>query len=131
MRRRAAGAPVARLATLAPTGAPHLVPFCFVLDGDTLYSAIDAKPKRTRLLRRLDNVRADARATVLLDHYEEDWTRLWWVRIDGRARVVEEGPELERALALLAAKYPQYRSQPPAGPVLAVDAERWSGWSAS
>lgn len=126
-----ARARVARLATLDAEGRPQLVPFCLVLDGDTIYSAVDRKPKRTPRLRRLANVRARPDVCVLVDHFEEDWTQLWWVRVDGRARVLEAGPERERALALLAAKYEQYRAEPPEGPVLAIDATRWSGWSAS
>jgi PPOX class probable F420-dependent enzyme len=129
MRARVAAAPVARLATVAVTGAPHLVPFCFVLDGDVLYSAVDRKPKRTTRLRRLDNAAAEPRVCVLVDHYEADWSRLWWVRLDGLARQLEPGPEVERALAGLAAKYPQYRAAPPDGPVLRIDVERWTGWS--
>lgn len=129
MRARAAAAPVARLATVGATGAPHLVPFCFVLDGDVLYSAVDHKPKRTANLRRLANVAAEPRVCVLIDHYEDDWSRLWWVRLDGRADRLEEGPEAGAARAALVAKYPQYRATPPAGPVLRIDVERWTGWA--
>jgi len=131
LRHRFAAARVARLATIGPGGAPHLVPVVFALDGDTVYSAVDAKPKRTTSLRRLANVRDDPRATLLADHYDEDWTALWWVRADGRGRVIEPGePEADRAVELLAARYPQYVATPPPGPVLAVDVERWSGWAA-
>jgi PPOX class probable F420-dependent enzyme len=111
-------------------GEPHVVPVCFVLDGDRIYSAVDDKPKRTRRLRRLANVEATGRASLLVDEYDEDWTRLWWVRADGAARVVEEGPELAGALALLAAKYPQYREHAPGGPAVAVTIERVVSWSA-
>ena len=128
MRARVAGARVGRLATVRASGAPHQVPFCFVLDGDVLYSAVDAKPKRTDRLRRLDNVAAEPRASVLVDHYEEDWSRLWWVRVDGRARELPPGDEADRARALLAGKYEQYRAAPPAGPVLRIDLLRWAGW---
>jgi PPOX class probable F420-dependent enzyme len=130
-RRRVADARVARLATLEEGGPPHLVPFCFVLAGDTLYSAVDRKPKRTGRLRRLDNVRARPDVTVLVDAYEEDWSRLWWVRLRGRARVLEGGDEHDHALALLRGKYAQYGEQPPTGPVLAVDVREWRGWSAT
>jgi PPOX class probable F420-dependent enzyme len=123
-----AGAPVARLATVRPDGAPHLVPVCFALDGDTAYSAVDAKPKRTQRLARLANVAAEARVALLADHYEDDWGRLWWARLDGRAGELPPGEERARALGLLAARYPQYDAAPPAGPVIAVRAERWSGW---
>ena len=90
---------------------------------------MDAKPKRTAALKRLENVRANPRVAVLADHYEDDWSRLWWVRLDGRARVVEDAGERSRALALLGAKYEQYRVEPPGGPVLAVEVERRSGWA--
>jgi PPOX class probable F420-dependent enzyme len=130
-RRRFASARVARLATVGADGAPHLVPIVFALDGDTIYSAVDAKPKRTTKLRRLDNVRAQPRVSLLADHYEDDWTALWWVRADGRGCVVESGaPEADRAVALLTARYEQYLAMAPAGPVLAVEVERWTGWQA-
>jgi PPOX class probable F420-dependent enzyme len=130
MRSRVAAARVGRLATVRASGAPHLVPFCFVLDGDVLYSAVDRKPKRTLELRRLENAAAEPRACVLVDHYEEDWSRLWWVRLDGTARRLPPGPETERTLDLLAAKYPQYAADRPPGPVLRFDIERWSAWAA-
>ena len=121
---------VARLATLDPDGRPHLVPIVFVLDGDTLYSATDAKPKRSRRLRRVENARDRADVTILVDRYDEDWERLWWVRLRGRARVLDAGEESERALRLLAGKYEQYRRERPGLPVLAVDVLEWSGWAA-
>jgi PPOX class probable F420-dependent enzyme len=120
---------VARLATIDEDGRPHLVPFCFALEGETVYSAIDWKPKRSRELRRLRNIRERGWATVLVDHYEEDWTALWWVRLRGRARVLDDGEEFGRALAVLAEKYPQYRRKPPPGPVIAVDVSEWRSWS--
>jgi PPOX class probable F420-dependent enzyme len=127
-RARFAAARVARLATADADGRPHLVPICFALAGDTVYSAVDdVKPKATRRLRRLANVAANPAVSLLADHYDDDWSRLWWVRADGRGRVLEDAPE---AIALLAARYEQYRVAPPAGPVLAVEVERWSGWSA-
>src|SRR5207249_11144921 len=110
--RRVAAARVARLATIGADGRPHVVPVCFVLAGDTVYSAVDRKPKRTTALQRLANVRADPAATVLVDHYDEDWTMLWWVRLTGRGRVLDQGDERERALQLLRDKYPQYREEP-------------------
>ncbi len=130
LRDAVARARVARLATIGPGGRPHLVPICFVLAGDTLYSAVDRKPKRSRDLQRLANVRADPRVEVLVDHYQEAWSGLWWVRLRGRARVVDAGEELARALALLAAKYEQYRAEPPTGPALAVEIEAWRAWHA-
>ena len=126
---RVTGARVARLATTDPDGRPHLVPIVFALDGDTLYSAVDRKPKRSTKLRRIENARVRPDVTVLVDHYEDDWSRLWWIRLRGRARVLDEGEERERALELLAEKYPQYRREPPEGPVLAVDVTDVRTWS--
>ena len=122
---------MARLATTDPDGRPHLVPIVFVLDGDTLYSAVDRKPKRSRTLRRIENARERPQVAVLVDHYEDDWSRLWWIRLRGRARVLDEGDEFERALSLLREKYPQYRDEPPGAPVLAVDVVDVRTWSAS
>jgi len=119
---------VARLATVGPAGRPHVVPVCFAVEGDTLYTAVDEKPKRTRELRRLSNIRANPSVEVLIDHYEEDWSRLWWVRLRGRARVVELDQHVE---GLLAQKYEQYRSSPPRGPVVEVRIEELAEWSAT
>jgi PPOX class probable F420-dependent enzyme len=128
-RERFAAAQVARLATADRAGRPHVVPVVFALAGDCVYSAVDAKPKRTTKLRRLDNVRENPAVSLLVDHYEEDWTRLWWARADGHGRVLEpDEPEARRALDLLAARYSRFEAT---GAVLAVDVERWSGWSAS
>ena len=132
LRRRVADARVARLATIEPDGSAHMVPICFVLDDATLFSAVNGKPKRSRALRRLRNVRERPVATILVDHYEEDWARLWWARIRGPARVLDEGgPEEIRAIDLLVAKYPQYREARPEGPVLAVTLDECGGWEAS
>ena len=106
----------------------HLVPCCFVLDRSIVYSAVDAKPKSTFDLRRLQNIRANGSASLLVDHYDEDWTRLWWVRVDGTGRTVDESEEHQRAVALLVAKYEQYRAAPPPGPVLAIDIDGWRMW---
>lgn len=122
---------VARLATVGAGGAVGLVPICFVVVDGWVGSAVDHKPKRSDRLRRLADIEATGAATVLVDHYEEDWSRLWWVRLRGEARVLEEGPERDRALLLLAAKYDQYRAQPPTGPVIAVEVEEWRAWSAA
>lgn len=129
-RRRISESPVARLATLDEDGRPHLVPVVFVLAGDTLYTAVDAKPKRSRSLRRIENARQRSAVTVLVDHYDDDWARLWWVRLRGRARVLDGGEEAARALELLAEKYEQYADAPPGLPVLAIDIEQWRDWSA-
>lgn len=127
MRRRVTDARVARLATVGADGLPHLVPICFALVGDTVFSAVDHKPKRSARLRRLANARDTGVASLLIDEYDDDWTRLWWVRLDGRADVRDTGPD--DALAALTAKYPQYTITPPAGPVLALTIVTWSGWS--
>jgi PPOX class probable F420-dependent enzyme len=127
-RERFAAARVARLATIDASGRPHLVPIVFALDGDTIYSAVDDKPKRTTELRRLANVKANPQVSLLVDHYDEDWSKLWWVRADGTGRVLEAGTaEAEHAVTLLARRYPQ---QSAVGAVLAVDVARWSGWGA-
>lgn len=107
------------------------MPIVFVLEGATLYTAVDRKPKRSRRLRRIENARARPDVTILVDHYDEDWTRLWWTRLRGRARVLDEGEERAHALELLVAKYPQYRAEPPDGPVLAVDVTDVREWAAS
>jgi PPOX class probable F420-dependent enzyme len=130
-RRRVEEARVARLATVDAEGRPHAVPVCFVLLGDMVYTAVDEKPKRHTRLRRLANLGDTGRACVLVDEYREDWSALWWVRLDGTGRVVEDPDEAARALAALCAKYPQYAARPPTGPVLAVTVERWSAWSAA
>jgi PPOX class probable F420-dependent enzyme len=127
-RRRVADAPVGHLATVTPEGRPHIVPCCFALDGRWIYTAVDAKPKSTLALRRLDNVDAHGEATVLVDHYDEDWAELWWVRVDGTARVHESGPRRAAALAALARKYRQYRESPPPGPVIAIEITRGRSW---
>jgi PPOX class probable F420-dependent enzyme len=124
-----ATARVARLASVDAEGTPHVVPICFALDGDTIYTAVDRKPKRTTRLRRLANVAANPRVAVLADRYEDDWSALWWARADGMARIVAAGkPGHERAVALLADRYEQYREHPPTGPAILVGVSRWSGW---
>jgi PPOX class probable F420-dependent enzyme len=130
LRRRAAAWPVARLGTIDPEGRPHLVPCCFALDGDVAYSVVDHKPKRSTALRRLDNIRTNPAVCLLVDHYEDDWNALWWVRLDGTARVMTDGPEHERAIALLCAKYSQYRGTPPSGTVVAIDVRSCRTWAA-
>jgi PPOX class probable F420-dependent enzyme len=122
--KRLAPARIARLATVSAAGRPHVVPVCFVLYGGRILTAVDAKPKATTELARLENVRATGRASLLVDHYEEDWSELWWVRVDGIAEVIES----EAAIDALAEKYEQYRSARPAGPVIAIVPERWRSW---
>jgi PPOX class probable F420-dependent enzyme len=128
MRQRVADGRVARLGTVTAEGRPHLVPCCYVLEGDTVYFAVDAKPKTSLALRRLANLRATGHASLLVDHYGEDWSSLWWVRVDGPGRIIEVGAERERALDLLAAKYEQYRQRRPPGPVVAIDIVTWRAW---
>lgn len=128
MRRRVHDARVGRLATVRADGRPHLVPCCYVADGNIVYSAVDAKPKSTLALRRLENVRANSSVSLLIDEYGEDWSTLWWIRLDGHARVIDSGVQRDRALELLRFKYPQYARDPPPGPVLAIDVRAWLGW---
>ncbi len=130
-RRRVTSARVARLATTRADGRPHIVPVCFALDGDTLVSVVDGKPKRSANLLRLANVRAHPAVTVLVDHYDDDWTQLWWVRVDGVAEVVVDGALHEDAIARLSAKYPQYETTPPTGSVLLVAVTRVAWWEAT
>ena len=127
-RARFAAARVAHLATAAADGRPHVVPCTFAVLGDaTIVTAVDHKPKRTTALKRLANLAANPRVALLADHYDEDWDALWWARADGTARVTDAAePELRAALA---ARYPQYREHPPAGALIVVRVERWSGWS--
>jgi PPOX class probable F420-dependent enzyme len=130
-RRRFAGASVARIATVGPDGHPHIVPVCFAVDADVLFFAVDAKPKRTTDLRRLRNVAANPGVSILVDHYEDDWRELWWVRVDGTARVLDDPAEAEKAIDLLSSRYEQYRRARPRGPVVAVSIDRVIGWSGS
>lgn len=130
-RRRFATSPVARLATVRPDGAPHVVPVVFALDGDVVTIAVDHKPKRSSRLQRLVNVRAEPRCSLLVDHYDHDWARLWWVRVDGAAAVVDEPSASHPGLRALVDRYPAYRDRPPTGPVIEVAVRRWSGWAAA
>ncbi|BBZ46439.1 TIGR03668 family PPOX class F420-dependent oxidoreductase [Mycobacterium parmense] len=124
-----AQSPVARLATVSPDGAPHLVPVVFaVADGDMVYTAVDAKPKTGRRLRRLANIAGNPRVSLLVDHYDDDWAGLWWVRADGEATVHSDGAAVAAGYRLLRAKYPQYQYVSLDGPVIAIAVQRWSGW---
>jgi PPOX class probable F420-dependent enzyme len=131
LRRRAETAPVARLATVDGAGRPRVVPCCFAVDGDVVYTAVDHKPKRTSSLARLDDIRGSPAVGLVVDHYEDDWSALWWVRLDGSARVVEDGPDWERGIDLLVAKYRQYQERRPTGPVIVIAVEGGRSWSAS
>ncbi|GII63521.1 PPOX class F420-dependent oxidoreductase [Sphaerisporangium krabiense] len=128
-RARLADARVARLGTTGDDLAPHLVPITFAVQGGRILTAVDHKPKTTTDLRRIRNIRANPKVCVLVDHYDEDWTRLWWVRADGLATVLRDEDERLPALGALIAKYPQYAERPPAGPVIAIDVVRYAAWS--
>lgn len=125
---RFAAARVARLATADADGVPHLVPVTFALDGGAIVFAIDHKPKRSTNLRRLRNIAVNPAVSFLADGYDEDWSRLWWVRADGIARILESAPS---AIEALQAKYPQYQERPPEGPVVRTEVTAWRSWSAS
>lgn len=129
---RLAATKVGRLATTSRGGAIHLVPVCFALVADSIVSAVDHKPKRTQQLRRLQDIRETGRAVLLVDHYDNDWSRLWWIRVTGAATVQRNGDDVDRAArAALAEKYQQYRDVPPLGAVwsLALDEITW--WAAT
>lgn len=130
-RRRFASSPVARLATVRPDGAPHVVPVVFALEDEVVSIAVDHKPKRSTRLQRLVNLRAEPRCSLLADHYDDDWTRLWWARADGDAEVVDEPAPDHPGLQALAARYPAHREQPPSGPLILVAVHRWWGWAAT
>jgi PPOX class probable F420-dependent enzyme len=127
---RFAQAPVARLATVTPSGMPHLVPVVFALRDDVIYTAVDAKPKSTQRLRRLGNIESNPQVSMLVDHYSDDWTQLWWARVDGVASVHDDGDALDIGYQLLRAKYAQYQSVSLDGPVIAVAVQRWASWHA-
>ena len=130
-RARFAAQRVARLATAGRDGQPHLVPVTFGVDGDRICTAVDYKPKTTPNLRRLRNIAENPRVALLTDHYTDDWAGLWWVRVDGHASVVTDETAMQPYLDLLAERYEQYRRARPAGPVIVIEAERWTGWSGS
>jgi len=128
--RRFAAARVAVLGTVSPSGAPHLVPVTFVVDGDTVWTAVDDKPKRAgQPLRRHVNIRADPRVSLLVQHWDEDWTDLWWVRADGVAAITDR--VTDRVADLLRRKYRQYERVGIAGPAIAVTVQRFRGWTAT
>ena len=131
-RARLAAAPVGRLATLRADGTPRLVPITFVLLDGLVCSAVDEiKPKSSTRLARLADVRRDPRVGLVVDHYAEDWSTLWWVRVDGTAAVHDDGELRDRALAALTAKYPPYAAAVPDGPLLVITPSRWSSWAAT
>lgn len=130
-RARLAAARIARLATAGSDSQPHLVPVTFAVDGDLIYTAVDHKPKTTVNLRRLRNIVQNPKVALLADYYAEDWDALWWVRVDGTASIVEHGQVAQHPIDVLAGKYAQYRHSSPAGPVIIIQATRWTGWSAA
>lgn len=125
-----AEAPVAMLATVGAEGAPHVVPVVFAVHGGVVYTAVDAKRKSTRKLRRLTNIEGNPQVSMLVDHYDDDWTRLWWVRADGRAEIHYSGEELATGYMLLRGKYAQYQRIALDGPVISVTVAKWSSWRA-
>ena len=131
-RRLALGSPVARLATVNPGLGVDIVPITWAVvggpDDERLVSAVDHKPKTTTNLRRLRNIDTHPDVTVLVDHYDDDWERLWWVRIRGTAAVISGGDEFDRAVDALVARYPQYEDHRPTGPAIVVQDLVWTGW---
>jgi PPOX class probable F420-dependent enzyme len=125
---RFARARIGHLATVRKDGSPHLFPFAFVLQGDSLYAAIDEQTMTGQNAIRAEEIRRDPRVSVLVDHYEEDWNRTWWVRAEGLARVVDDGDDRTRVLGILAGKYEQYEREEPSGPAIVIDVKRWSYW---
>jgi len=125
-----AESPVAMLATVGADGAPHLVPVVFAVHHDVVYTAVDAKRKSTQRLRRLANIEANPKVSMLVDHYDDDWTQLWWVRADGIAAIHYSGEEMATGYALLRKKYLQYQRIALDGPVVTVDVQRWASWQA-
>lgn len=125
---------IAHLATANSKGQPHVVPICFVFDGKRLYSAIDEKPKRVaaKNLKRLENIRQNPHVSLVIDHYEEDWGKLAYMLIMGRARIRMSGENHRRAVRLLRKKYVQYRQMKIAHrPVIEITVVRWRYWAAS
>lgn len=128
-----AEARVARLGSVDPRGRPHLVPICFVLNDATLYSVLDAKPKRVEVtaLRRVRNLLANPNVQVLIDRYDEDWARLAYIQLRGAATLLQPGPEHAVALAALRDKYLQYVAMPlDDAPMIRVAIEGWVAWRA-
>ena len=123
---------VARLATVRADGRPHVAPIVFAVEGDRVFSIVDAKPKRSPAMLRLRNIAGEPRVSLLVDQYDEDWQALWWVRADGIATVVESGPDRDLAIRLLFDKYRQYDEwSTPIGAAMVIHVERWSSWALS
>lgn len=126
---RIAGVRVGHLATTRPDGTPHLVPMVFAVTSGRVVTAIDWKPKSDRRLQRLANIEANPTVSFLVHHYSEDWSKLWWVRVDGTATLYRTGPDWEEATAALRAKYTQYRERPPEGEVISITPTGVNSWS--
>ena len=125
------GQRVARLATADSAGRPHVIPICYVALGDTIYMTVDEKPKRKSAagLKRIANMRENPQVALVADHYEDDWSRLGWVMVQGRAQVLESGDEHDRAQASLRARYPQLGAMQIAFlPVVAIRIEHAASW---
>ena len=126
-------APVGRLATADARGAPHVIPVCYVFDGQFIYSVLDQKPKRAELprLKRVRNIQANPQVALVVDHYEADWQRLWYVLLTGRAELLVAGDERVEAIKLLRQKYPQYRDMPiDPNPVIKIVPGQVVSWGA-
>lgn len=130
-RRRFSTGRVARLAMADESCEPFIVVVTFAVSGSVVVTAVDQKPKATRHLRRLRVIATNPRVSLLVDHYDEDWTRLWWVRADGTARILTDPTDVSQPRAWLLAKYPQYADDPPAGPYIRIDVTRWQGWAST
>jgi len=122
--------PSATLGTADTTGRPHLVPVTYVLtEDDHVYIAVDDKPKQSTDLKRLRNIAADPRVSLLVSEYEEDWKQLWWARADGTAVVAGFDELADGLLAAFQSRYPWYSANPPAGPVIDITVTNWTGWA--
>lgn len=128
---RLAGARSGHLATVRPDGGAHVVVVTFAVSGGSIVTAIDHKPKTTTRLQRLINIEANTTVSFLVDDYDEDWSRLWWVRVDGPATIHDSGAIRETGITALSAKYPQYADRPPQGPLIAISPDRVTGWEST
>jgi PPOX class probable F420-dependent enzyme len=126
-----ANARVATLGTVRADGSPHLVPCVYAPADPVVYIPVDAKPKRSRALTRLANLEADPRAVILVHGWDEDWSQLWWVRLDGRGRLLDDPSEMEYPRRLLLARYAQYTDPSELHPIIAVHVDSWTAWSAA
>ena len=122
--------PTGYLASADNTGVPHVVVVTYAVVTDNVVTAIDHKPKTTRSLKRLRNISENENVSFLVDHYEDDWDRLWWVRVDGPASIIKRGELFDISVDALVDKYPQYKDHRPKGPVIAIETADVSWWSA-